>query len=1102
MAGEQDTWTYGYGIAVEDRRAVLDEAASSYTERDAIPSVPTPQNASALTVSTPGTVAPSNGTTLECRTQQGGLVGGANPATMVWRESAGDWLGHNELPMSAVATVIEAKSGGTYTATKDPAALTLPDGSVLVVCDAEHGGLSPQYRVSATIFAIDATTTTATVYGKDAAPAADGYRPTLCLLQSGRILCYSWWVDTGSNLGQIRCDYSDDSGETWAMASEAVLPEPIDVSATGYDTGHISAAAGDGGVMLVVHLINAAAAVSSYRDELRQYASRDFGQAFILVDKTKEGADTDALKAGIRPEVIHTSRGTFVAAWISPVDLWPYVQRVTNPFDSLFDQDPSTIAADLDRATASGSPVVGAAAALSLCEDHGGALYVNTQLPDASGKRAQQLHRSDDDGVEWKSIGYGSKALSGGAHWWSTEGTTLYVRDVAIAAQAGRTVAFCNLITSSGTYDASLVAIAIGGPSTRTLPPFQQADTRDTQVTWDYAWGGFGLNNSMGNTALTAISSPTITEGLRETTLVTTGSGSAYYTDTFALGSSPVASGAIVSQVIAVDAGGDETKNQVQLSMRIRDGSASYFPRIYLDGSGYTLTDNASGTIVTASTGLTPGTRYEFMMACAGGKVSAWYREHTWEGSARWTTIIENHTLTAGAVGPNEVLMYRGIVGTAATIRLGVFGVALPGYTGSQMVNDYNNPEMLHGRPWSRLGVPVGSDGVVVAARGHSVRGDEVHITPTSETPLSNALQGGARKGWEAAGTAEEVIVLDLQGGADTAMGSDVLQISAFGANIPEVKIYGVPASGADVLLADETTSANMESLPWQRSGDTIRPDVGAAVEGDTPTLALAEMAGSYFADGGDMVRLTGNRPGRYTREAARNRTVLYLDPATVGSLGSSGATGRIIPKNWAIAIDLHGREYEKIKIVIPASSGSNPAAPEGRWKIGRLHVGWVSLHAWQPSWGNRVKTEVLRQDIESRDVQRTSTELAPIRRTFRTGYVDGIRQYNVVNVTHNADGEWFNVSDHADAEGMGQTGMVLQTLEGILYETVSGTVPVVQVMYLPRFDGSTTACVLNRRDQIALTYMDSPVDRARVLGVDMHGELVRGDILEWTEAV
>ena len=1099
-SGTEVEWAAGYGLAVEDRRTALDLTASTYTEDGARPGTPQAQNSSALTVSTPGTTPPASGTTLELRTQQGGLVGGASPATMVWREESGDWHGHEEMPLSAVATVLEAKSGGTYLYTKDPNALTLPDGSVLVAFEAQHSALAPTYRVAATVFAIDATTSQATIFGQEVAPAGDGFRPTLCRLQSGRILCYSWWVDTGSETAQIRVDYSDDGGASWALGSEAVLPTPIDVSSIGYDTAHMSAADGDGGVLLVVQLVNAAASVSTYRDEGRHYASRDFGQSFTLISRTDEDSGTDSLTGCLHPEVVHTAKGTFAVCWISPADEYPYCQRLSNAFDHVFDGDPIAIANDFDRATF--STKLADDYTLSLCEDHGGALLINSQIPGSN--RIQQIHRSDDDGKTWNGIGFGSVVLGGGAHWWNTGGTTLYVRDVALAAQSGRLVGFANFLSASTTLDASLIAIAIGGPSTWTLPPYQQSDLRDRQVTWDYIWGGFGIASSKASTTLTTSGSTTVTEGLRFST-ITTSSSNGYYTDTFVPTSWDTDQGAIVEQTIGVVSGGNETTNVIQISLRVRDGTAHYFARIYLDSTGYGLYDNNGGQLATSSSALTSGALYDWRMAVTTGKVSCAYRLHTWAGTEPWTLIADGVTLAAGAGGSDEVLVYRGVVGTTAEIKLGKFGLVYGGYAGSQLTTTYSNPEMLHGRPWSPTGVPVGTDGVLVAARGVTIRGDEWHIESTSETPVANLLRGSPRRPWIASGTTQQTIVLDLQTGGDSSQMSDVMAVSGFDCNVRSFTIYGVPATGSDVTLATVDTSEGMANLEWVRSGDSITVDTSGAGASDDPTFTHSELTGAYFVDGGECFRISGNRPGKWTK-LARNRPVLFLDPTTYdsGSSSTTGSAGKIVPKDWAVLIDMHGRQYEKIKIVIDAVSASIAEPPEGKWRIGRLHVGWVSAHHWQPSWGNRVTVMPNRQDIESRDVQRESTVLAPIRRKFRSGFVDGIRQYNVINVTHDEDGDWFEVSDHADAEGMGQVGMVLQTLEGILYETDSGRNPVVQLMYFTRFttDAGGDVQLLNRRHELALTTMESEIAWDRVTGQTMYGELIRGDAIEYLEVV
>jgi hypothetical protein len=384
------------------------------------------------------------------------------------------------------------------------------------------------------------------------------------------------------------------------------------------------------------------------------------------------------------------------------------------------------------------------------------------------------------------------------------------------------------------------------------------------------------------------------------------------------------------------------------------------------------------------------------------------------------------------------------------------------------------------------------------------VRGDEVSLAAGSDASVDKLDSGSPRRPTRldySGGTTS--LVYDLGGSADEVWGTDVLCVAGFNSNLSQISIYGVTAAGTATLLG---TVDLWDGLEFQATltGRTLRPDTGAS-NIDTATLAYDELDGQRISlpNGAGTERLmrtiTGNREGRWDA-TADNRTAIHVESAP-GTWVDGAA--RVIPSEWCVLIDMRGAEYETIRIDIPQPTAANEVdtPEEGHWQIGYLRVGHLIAHAYQPSWGNRITEEVQTEVLRSRDGQRDGVKLAPLTRRMRIGWVDGINVYKVINATFDQDGDWFDLSDNSSAEGIGQAGLVLYSHGGVLRRTRGGLDPIVYLPRVARFASDDRVQLLNRREQVVLAHIDTPVARDRVVGEDQHGFLLRGDVWELEEA-
>ena len=138
--------------------------------------------------------------------------------------------------------------------------------------------------------------------------------PALCVLPSGRVLCF-YWIQTAEEFTtpgttkskkhwQIQAVYSDDSGASWSMYQHFCLVEPLSQlvdtpTATDgrYYPGRLRAAYKDGQILLISSAFDlgssgAQGAPSTPGNVYLQFASSSLGASFTLVEKDARAANS------------------------------------------------------------------------------------------------------------------------------------------------------------------------------------------------------------------------------------------------------------------------------------------------------------------------------------------------------------------------------------------------------------------------------------------------------------------------------------------------------------------------------------------------------------------------------------------------------------------------------------------------------------------------------------------------------------------------------------------------------------------------------------------------------------------------------------------
>lgn len=1072
------------GLVLPIRQLTFDAQNSTFTTRNERAGVPNPEGAHNLAVSGFG---PSPASTIQVRTQQGGSPGVDRGCSFVWRYAGGEWYGDD--PVSAISgfrNLLPAKTGENLQAVEVLDALGFPDGSAMVLCYVRALG-SPLFTVRVIRVSAAGEITTQTV-----AETPDTSDPAgcICRLPNGKILVYIAVEDTTAELLQVRMYFTDDTGENWYMGADNALDAPLPTSGSDNVPYQMSCAVVDATISLFLSVVRAAGSVETNRNQAYQFVSRDGGSNLVGVWQTDEERDETGHKAHSSVSVRTTATHNLVVLWIGE-DGYAYSTRLGSPVDPLDANRPVSLD-DSRAAVADGAAT--AKKVCSLVSLPSGQVLALTETP-LSGESAYRAMTSTTEGDSW-----GSAAAAPGDSGILLRGFTL--SDVAIPVPIGPGI---GIVTQGNgvSWTPSAYLLRLGGPSTLPLPTYFSGSTSQ-RTNWLRSWDATSDpdDQTWMDVALTGTATYTATE---EHLSATTASGAnnfivteTYDTDEFDAASF-VEKGIIrkftlenTSMSVANPAFDD-----IQVLIEAFTGTERVAFAVRVGHQSVGLRDVVAGATTFSDVGdIALGTEYDYFVVYHDGAGRLYIRETTPNDSEPWTLLIERSiTSTASATAAGLTITW-GAKWNGET-RWRWSATAPAEWTGTGLPDPYSSPGDLVGRPWSSAGVPVGFEGTRIRGEGVTYRGDSWLVSPDSDVRMTNALIGGPRMGWEAAGTTEQVLDFVLSN-QDTALGSDILVVAGFGSNVSRVKVEGVPHTGTPVVLFNNLLSASLKGLAATVRGRSAYPNTSEE-SASAPLAAKDELAGSYFAhyNGGDSVwessYILGNREGKW---ADSTPTPLVLD--LVDDQGaSSDVEGQIVPKDWALELPLDGARFAKIRVTVAASSSTVPAPPEGYWRIGRLFLGYAVTQAILPSWGDRVTHEPMEEVVESRDGQRTGVIRAPTRRLFRLGFVDGSNTYRFQSPTYEgnpAASAFFGVDD--SPEGLGIEGMEVLSLDGVL-RAVGGAGEMVYLSSLAR-----ASKVHNRRDALALVYFDSNTARERIGGFTMpYGDGVRGDTFDLTEA-
>jgi hypothetical protein len=1058
---------------------------STYTQAGPRAGVPVPvdgEGASRLALAARGTQTGD----LQIRTQRGGFAtrqaradsGGTlrldNGAAFIWRTATttgstttyGDWRGWD--PPRAVTryqSIVACDNTATATRyTKDPHAIRLASGNILVACEAHVPAAGSPYQVA--IYRRSGTNDTwagrTSPYGVTTAPTYQ-FCPTLCQLPSGRVLLYLAIYDSATMAHRLQGWFSDDEGSTWSTIGDGLTNTAF--SGVPYE---LRVAYKDGQILLLARL----EAAGVYR--LGQYASSDLGNTFdfVLYESTWDQVNSIDIAVGSAGFVVIQS----LANTASTTDPAVMVRIVPDAYLSIALSDPS-YAPGL-------SGIGGGESAITV--DETGVIYAYVRTTTDAGLVGQVFaYMSFDSGLTFTPFSDGLPAID--------IADTAFPRSITVAASLGQVVMVGNA-TATGTappatapatptptqLDDSLHCWTLGGYTELCLPRFARSFGFGATQGWKKYYTPIEYPGAVGwtvTTAATATQDITVSNRLVITTNAT---GTMIYT-IIPIGTT--SDGLMMRAVLSVQTRA-AIGQEVSMVLRFDDGTQTVGIRAEFDTTQWRLVDNVSGGVIGvvqpySSTSAT----IEVLLAIKGRNGRSWWRQpnaETEAGVRSWTTGPATTTLTTAATGAGDVVGWGHRAAGVSTSTWYEVAYADATEIQSNLADGQTSPNDLFGRPYSSSGDGVYcSAGASLEAKGGPTwLGESWHVRRRYDYGVERALTfPSPRHAWVATTNSETISLLWDDGialGTNSYASRGLLAIYLGNCNAETVAISYRDVAGVSwVSLGTADRCVGLTGLAFDLMNASIRPTTDAGIY-----LRTNELAGSWFVDvtGATQTLIAGNSEGRWSSTAPL-RTMLHLAATAGTTTGRTG--GKIVPKDTVILVDLSGINTPAIKLVLAKSSTT------AALQVGVLQVGEVIGLGTRYDWGRTIDLDLGGAEIaEARDRTRRALAAAPPRRTASIAWAETAIDQTAVD--RDGDPDYLLGGAGQAVAGVQSTAY---TVEGVAREIEGATTPIV---YLPAIPAGGPLQVVNRRHQLLYGRVTSDISIESVLGEEDDSELVR----------
>ena len=1063
-------------LVVVDPRFTFAEAFDSVNttagQAGPFPGTAEPQQDTSMVIESTGTMAAA--TQMRVRATKGGgpdLSG----AEVAWRyQGDADWRGWNR---PAIATGWECLDF-TTTASKwlYPHAVKLADDTVLVVVQ-ESGTTITVWKRSATVDTwSEITVATHGTY-------TYGAFPTLCVLPSGRVLCYAWWEDSSTSL-LVRMYYSDDSGATWTLGSSSVLPATVTAGGT-ITPKRLRAACYGGQVLLVAGLTDTSL---TYDHILRQYASRDGGSQFTLIE-TWTGASTTTHAAYHDLVVLN---GQFTLGYLASdgTNSLPRLRRIANaysPFSGatvLTGYDTAPAYPAFDWSTLTGAVIDYSSVGqgdLALAVDEDGVLYTLGRNHGGGGARECILIRSIDDGKTADAVGW-SSSNAGSGTWWAHASTTTYPAGWCAVCQAGRILVPSVRVAPGTVTDPSLDVVYLGGYSTVTMPHTSAASIR--QQTWERTWWAMTFPESAASVwALTSGGAPTLS--LTQTGVRVQGGvgDSEVWTAT---PTSTLAQGILATVDIRAVSGSG--------FVSVRSGAAgpiTYEIRVEVTPTSIILRDLKAAANIATVTTTAGATGVQVLIAVgeptgAGGNIgygAAWYRATGGinDSDQKWVSIGTSTTLTDGASDTTNQIQFGNLTGTT-DVYFKLAHYTNGSYTGTSSERLYrgqSNPGDLQGRALTSFSTYLDGGTRIRGITGPAARGDVWNIDTDYHHALRRIwpeVEASPQVGWRSTAETQQDIVwkADPDTSTEVAAALGPRALALFEVNWRNAELFGETAAGAWVSLATIDTASDA-ALAWTRAGSTVLVDTGTAQTSATYYTENSLARCTFKLNGGTPAyrKIRTNRAGSWT-DATTLRPRLVLDGAD-GTEPTSGTAGELWHRSVVVVLP-STVSYRRYRLRISAQTTA-----DGYFAIGTMLWGHLVPFAQRYARGRIMETQPNVALSTRQSGARSAVVQGRPRRTVQVAWTDG---RDSSPLWHTDPEPNYVLPYTGSTEPMGAPAETHSTIHGLAADLASPDKLVVFVArYVP--PGSAAAVTITHPDQHLLCRMTTAPRTTVVLGTE-----------------
>lgn len=1079
------------GLLVPDVTLVFDESQSTVTQAGPRAGVPEPSRPTPLVLSTTGTQADATTYTIELT--QGGAPGtGDQAASFVWGSGDGDvgW----DLPQA-----IHGWKSAYWTDSGNDA-----DTPHIAV---SRGKLVVLFPLGAAVYTrtldADAAAFDAAVLVTQGNPSGN-LTKNACLLPlpSGRLLCFYWRTAVASFSTypvsvDIGMSYSDDDGATWTEGAKSVLPSTLSHNTTGSDIvtfselGQLRAAYSNGDIALIatVRLADPTVGGGNSRDGFIQWASSDEGHRFIEVSRADfAGGDTHS---GSYYDCATLPDGRIVVAWIglTTSQCPARVSILGGAYSSLLGAEDNRLQAlfgNGERGLGGDGTLYVDVGDLALCASDDGQLFCYLMYADDAYQIT--VFRSQDGGESWDALGR-NDAVDAGFVYYSGNNNNRLTALAAVWWQ-GRVALAHKWTSDTATEGSGSIGVALlGGWSNVNQPLLDGFADSEHRAGWIFSYLPTDLPEDLGWTDAGA-GTYSLTSGALDVT--TTALQAQSWSKATGLGDDVI----FFRFAVTVDSGLNVTKG-VFFGVWNADFSNDYHAEIWLSTSSIKLIDVHDSNAVEASATIDTTAGVEVMGSIDGTAVRVFYRSASPTGCRVWARL--SGTLTNNSTTPRASSGIAFGHGTlAAESRWTELHYSYGALTGAIQGSSGLDFHAV-AKPLSSLPTYIDQGLYLRATNGPGWNSDEWTITPRYDYGIAKiepVQTPSPRAGWRSTTDADDCYLAFSSGGDGQGhnWGGRLIAIAFFNANFQIGSIETRSAGGTWSTLTDfDAADPGLTALAYTRNGSTLVPSSGT---GSTPFLRLNELAGSsiYLASG-KVCRIISNTSGRWSTATGSQRPTITIDASSLGAIEALSGNASIIPRDFAVITRAPADPIKGVRVYIEAQDTA-----EGHFQIGTLVIGHAEVFADEYSWGRTIDLEPSVERTVLRGGTTRTRVMAPPRRRVTFGWEEGVDTTSIEGTEPEPD--YVTSSSTASSPAVASMGHAPWQVYGLTSFLDSGRVPVVYLPSIPLGSTGVDTHTLNRREQVMLAQVVSPVSLETVLGDECDDEVLRVANVELEEVV